>query len=88
MTGPLTVCARAGTGHAVELDVAVDVAGDEIAGDVVDDDAAFIHGSCLYIDVAGNVEDEIHFDDVAVVRRGGGASPATVFTLQRNGPLT
>ncbi len=57
--------------------------------DVVDDDAAFIHGFYIDIDVAGNVEDEIHFDDVAVlVAAAARAAGSRLRNWQRNGPLT
>src|SRR5277367_3056483 len=72
---------QAGAGHAIELDVTVHVARDEIAGDVVDDDAAFIHGFQLDIDIAGDVEHKIHFDDVAVLVATAARALAAVFTL-------
>src|ERR1700733_15638192 len=57
---------EAGAGHAVEFDVAVDVACDEVAVDVADDDAPFVDGAHVDVHVAGDVKDEIHFYDVAV----------------------
>src|SRR3984957_17601887 len=64
--GAVDGVSEAGAAHAVEFDVAVDVARDEIAVDVADDDAALVDGSHIDADVAGDAEDEIHFDDVAV----------------------
>ena len=77
---------KTGAGHAVELDVAIDVARQEVAVDVADDDATFVHGSQIDVNVAGDVEDEIHFDDVAVIVAAALAA-AAVFAIAAEGAV-
>src|SRR6202453_4158185 len=76
----------AGARHAVEFDIAIDVARHEMAVDIAYDDAAFIDRADIDVDVAGDVEYEIHFHDVTVVVATALAA-AAVFAIAAEGAV-
>src|SRR5579862_2049477 len=55
-----------GAAHTIEFDVAIHVARHEVAVHVAYDDAAFVDGTQVDTDIARDVEDEIHFHNVAI----------------------